>query len=187
MSRPSKLTPAQWGEVERRLLTGETARALGREFKISEAGIRKKLGANQSTGSQSAQVRKAAEQIAAANEALELLPPAHRHVAVTLAEQLRSISTSLASAAELGAKTAHRLHALANSEVAKVDDAKPLASIESLRNVGVLTKLANDSAHVPLNLLAANKGQAPSSPFQQMTDEQLGATIASMQAKIRGK
>ena len=32
-----------------------------------------------------------------------------------------------------------------------------MASIESLRNVGVLTKLANDSSHIALNLLAANK------------------------------
>jgi len=56
-----------------------------------------------------------------------------------------------------GAATAHRLNALANSEVAKVDDSSPLSSLENLRGVGVLTKLANESANIALNLLAANK------------------------------
>lgn len=75
-------------------------------------------------------------------------------VAIGLAEKLRNISQSLASAAELGAATAHRLHALANSEVGKVDDAEPMASIENLRNIGVLTKLANESGHIAMGLLS---------------------------------
>lgn len=157
MGRPSKLTPAQWAEVEHRLLTGETARSLGREFGVSEAAIRKRFGANQSVSAQSSQVRTAAEKIAEANRALEALPPAQRGVAIDLAEKLRSISESLASAAELGARTAHRLQALANSEVAKVDDAEPMTSLENLKGVSALTKLANDSASIALNLLAANK------------------------------
>ena len=41
-----------------------------------------------------------------------------------------------------------------------MDDAEPMASLDSLRNVGVLTKLANDSSHIALNLLAANKDRA---------------------------
>lgn len=157
MARPSKLSPAQWVEIERRILAGETARALGKEFGISEAGIRKKFGANQTISAQSSQVRAAAEKIADANNALEALPIAQRGVAMGLAEKLRNISSSLASAAELGARTAHRLQALANTEVAKVDDAEPLASAASLKGVMVLTKLANDSASIALNLLAANK------------------------------
>ena len=81
---------------------------------------------------------------------------AHREY-LSLAEKLRSISSSLASAAELGAKTSHRLHALANAEVAKVDDAEPLQSLDALRGVGVLTKLANDSAQIAVGLLTANR------------------------------
>ena len=38
-----------------------------------------------------------------------------------------------------------------------MDDAEPMASLDSLRNVGVLTKLANESSHIALTLLAANK------------------------------
>jgi hypothetical protein len=157
MARPSKLSPSQWEALHKRLLAGETARALGREFSVSEAAIRKKYGANQKVSAQSSQVRTVAEKLAQAQTALEALPPAQQGVALDLADKLRNISSSLASAAELGAKTAHRLQSLANSEVAKVDDADPLASLGSLKSVGVLTKLANDSASIALNLLNANK------------------------------
>lgn len=165
MARPSKLTPEQWAEVERRLPV-EGASALAREFGISEAGIRKKFGSNQTVSSKSSKVREVAHKLAQAQTALAELPVRQQYVALSLAEKLRNISTSLASAAELGAATAHRLHALANSEVAKVDDAEPLASLDKLRNVGVLTELGNKSAHVALNLMAANKEQ-----IQKLNDD----------------
>lgn len=92
-----------------------------------------------------------------------------QYIAVSLAEKLRNISQSLASAAEHGAATAHRLNALANGEVSRVDDADPMASLENLRNVGVLTKLANDSSHIALNLLAANKDR-----MQKMDEDGAG-------------
>lgn len=188
MGRPSKLTPAQWSEVERRFLAGETARALGREFGVSEAAIRKKFGAHQSVCSQGSQVRNVAEKLAEAEIALQALPSTQRSAAVDLAEKLRSISQSVAAAAELGARTGHRLHALANSEVGKVDDADPLSveSITALRGVGVLTKLANESLAPALNLLSANKERlrepleaADAMPSADMTDEQLVAIAAA--------
>lgn len=90
------------------------------------------------------------------------MPIAQQYAAMNLADKLRAISSSLASAAELGAKTAHRLHALAHNEVSKVDDSAPLCpeSIEALKGVGVLTKLANDSSQIAVNLLNANRDAA---------------------------
>lgn len=164
MGRPSKLTAMQWASVERRLMQGESASALAREFGISEAAIRKRFGKFESVGVKSAKVREVAQILADADMALQTLAPSQRAVAIDMAEKLRNISGSLASAAELGAKTAHRLNALANTEVNKVDDANPLASLEELRSVGVLTKLANDSSHIALNLLAANKGRFEETP-----------------------
>ena len=152
MARPSKLSPDQRAEIARRLAAGEGLRALAREFDVGPATI-----SRLSVSEQPEQIRAVAKQVAAAQTALAALPVAQQYTALNLAEKLRNISSSLASAAELGAATAHRLHALANSEVSKVDDAEPMASIDSLRNVGVLTKLANDSSHIALNLLAANK------------------------------
>lgn len=152
MGRPSKLRPEQWAEIDRRLVAGEGVRALAREFGVSPSRI-----SERHVPEQAERIRNVAEQLVDAQKALAALPVNQQYTAVSLAEKLRSISTSLASAADLGAKTSHRLQALANSEVAKVDDAKPMESIENLRNVGVLTKLANDSASIALNLLAANK------------------------------
>ena len=151
MARPSKLTPEQWKAVERRVLDGESIRSLAKEFGVSEGAIRQRVS------TQTTHVRNVAEKLASAQTALAELPIRQQYIAVSLADKLRNISTSLASAAELGAATAHRLQALANSEVAKIDDADPLVSIESLKGVAVLTKLANESAATGLNLLSANK------------------------------
>jgi hypothetical protein len=153
MARPSKLSPEQWQEIERRLAANEKAADLAREFKVNQSQISRRVT------QVSQKVREVAQVVAQAQTALAELPPAQQYNALTLAAKLRSISDSLASAAELGAKTAHRLHALANSEVGKVDDADPLAedSVAALKGVSALTKLANDSASIALNLLAANK------------------------------
>jgi hypothetical protein len=151
MGRRSKLTDAQWGEIERRMLEGEPVRALAREFGVSEAAIRGRKSA------QVAEIKTVAHQIVATERAIQALPIPAQITAHNLAAKLRAISDNLASAAHYGAATAHRLQALANAEVGKVDDADPLESIDSLKSVGVLTKLANDSASIALNLLAANK------------------------------
>lgn len=152
MARPSKLTPQQWSEIERRIAGGEVLRELAKEFGVSPAAISRK-GFTQ----QSKRVQEVAQKLAVVQTELAELPMHQQHMAVTLADKLRNISDSLASAADLGAKTAHRLQALANSEVGKVDDADPLASVETLKGVSALTRLANDSASIALNLLAANK------------------------------
>lgn len=151
MARPSKLSPEQWQDIERRLSAGESPSALAREFGVHPSQVTRRV-------SHVAQkVRDVAQQVAKAQTALAELPPQQQYNALSLADKLRSISTSLASAAELGAKTSHRLQALANSEVGKVDDAAPMESLEALKGVSALTKLANDSASIALNLLAANK------------------------------
>jgi transposase-like protein len=154
MARPPKLSPEQRAEVVRRLAEGEGVRALAREFGVDPSVI-SRLGVAQQTQ----QVRVVAQQVAAAQTALAALPVAQQYTALTLADKLRNISCSLASAAELGAATAHRLSALANTEVAKIDDASVLsdASMGAMRGVAALTKLANDSSSIALNLLAANK------------------------------
>ena len=107
----------------------------------------------------SQELRNLAKDHAKTHSAIAALPPARQYQVLSLSEQLRNISGSLACAAELGAKTAHRLHALANAEVGKVDDAAPLAaeSLDALKGVSVLTKLANESSQLAVNLLSANR------------------------------
>lgn len=151
MARPSKLSPAQWQDVEKRLLAGEGASDLAREFGVHPSQITRRV-------SQVTQkVREVAQKVAIAQTALAELPVAQQYNALSLAEKLRSISNSLASGAELGAKNFHRLSALANTELQKVDDANPASSEGSLKAAAILTKMANDAAMTPINLLAANK------------------------------
>lgn len=178
MPRPSKLTLEQWAEIERRCAEGEITRALAREFGVDEAAIRRRVNPH------TPQIKKVAEKVVEARAALAELPVSQQYIALNLADKLRSISVSLASAAELGAKTAHRLHALANGEVSKVDDADPLASIDALRNVGVLTKLGNESAHVALNLLSANKEAVAKLNDKEGQESQSGLAVAHMSTDV---
>ena len=153
MGRKSKLSEAQWSELFARKAEGESNRSLAEQYGISETSIREreaKIG-------KTVEVQKVARMIYETDAALKSLPRTQQITAQNLAEKLKAISNSLASAAELGAKTAHRLHALANGEVAKVDDADPLKSMEALKGVSVLTKLANDSSQIAVNLLSANR------------------------------
>lgn len=151
MGRPSKLTDAQWEEVKRRHLAGESLGSLEREFRISRQAIQKKIGDS------IVAVKSVANQLVSSEAALRKLPTQDKLLALSLADDLRAISSHLASAAKYGSATAHRLSALAHSEVAKIDDADPLQSMEALRGVAALTKMANDSSVIGVNLLAANK------------------------------
>lgn len=153
MGRKSKLTAVQWAEIDKRRIEGESRRALAKEYGVSEAAIRER---EQKIG-RAPTVQKVAKMIVETDAALSALPISAQISAQNLASKLKSISASLASAAEQGAATAHRLSALANSEVAKVDDSNPLESVEALKGVSALTRLANDSASIALNLLAANR------------------------------
>lgn len=171
MGRPSKLSPEQWAEIERRITDGEVLRDLAKEFDVSPAAISRK-GFTQ----QSKRVQEVAQQVAKAQTALAELPVAQQYTALSLADKLRSISSSLAAGAELGAKNFHRLNALANAELQKVNDAAVLTddtSMAALKTVSVLTKMANDAASSPINLLAANK-----ETVKRINDEGAGADDA---------
>lgn len=153
MGRNSKLTESQWDEIGRRLINGETGRALSREFKVSESAIRKRFGA------QTKEVKSVANQLVAAETAFKSLPISAQISARTLADRLVSVSEHLCGAAEYGAATSHRLAGIAHNKVAEIDDAAPLSaeSIESLKGIAVLTKMANESSEIGVNLLRANK------------------------------
>jgi phage-related tail protein len=163
MGRPSKLTPTQWEEVGRRLSAGETAASLSREFQVSETVISKRFS----------QFPK--DTIAKLGKELAQLTPAAQTAAVSLADELRSISGHLAAAARYGSATAHRLQALAHGEVQKIDDADPLQSLDALKGVQALTRVANESAATGLALLGANrdanKGKSDPVPLSLTSDD----------------
>lgn len=168
MGRKSSLTPEQWAEVERRhLVDGESINSLAEEFGINESSIRRKIKPNKAEQPKTAKplrvlaqekvdadkaVRRIAEQISE-------LPIARQQIVSDLARKLSNISEHLASAAEFGAATAHRLSGIAHAKVSEIDDATPLdpQGIETLKGIAVLTRMANESSEIGLNLLRANK------------------------------
>jgi hypothetical protein len=153
MARPSKLSPEQWSEVMRRHAAGEGVRALAREYGVDESTVRAKVNP------QSPQVRAVAQKLADAHRDLAELPIPQQYMAVSLAEQLRSLSKGYMLAAEVATRTGYRAHSLANAEMQRVDDSAPLSpeSVEALKHVAVLTKIGNDALVPASNLLAANK------------------------------
>lgn len=168
MGRKSALTPDQWIEVERRhVIGGESVNSLAKEFGVNEAAIRRKINPNKSEQKKGTlplkELAKAKVQADAwqrdISEKISELPYAKQQIVSDLARRLTNISGHLAGAAEYGAATAHRLSGIAHAKVQEIDDAAPLnaESIEALKGVAVLTRLANDSSTIGMNLLSANK------------------------------
>ena len=151
MGRKSKLTDKQWAEVERRMLEGEPTRALAREFGVSEAAIRARKAAHVE------QIKTVANQIVATERAVMALPLDARITAHNYASKLRAITENMLDGANLQAANFHRLSALAQTELMKVDDADPMTSADRLKSHMVLTSAANEAAKTPVALLSANK------------------------------
>lgn len=153
MGRPSKLTDAQWAEVHQRIIKGEKPADLAREYGVSKTRISARFSGRFET------VQAVANQILSAETALKALPVSEQVQAISILDDLRALSHHLTGAAKFGAATAHRLNGIAHAKVQEIDDAAPLGaeSMETLKSVAVLTKIANDSATIGLNLLAANK------------------------------
>lgn len=151
MGRKSKLSDRQWENIGKRLLAGEKASALAREYKVSPTSISEKFS------ERTKRVKATASLVIETEQILKALPISEQIAVNSLADELRAISMHLAGAGKYGAATAHRLSGLAHSEVQKIDDAEPLHSIEALKGVSALTRLANDSAEIGLGLLKANK------------------------------
>lgn len=153
MGRPSKLTEAQWEEIRKRLLAGEKAADLSREYGVSKTRISERVSKRVEN------IKTVANQIVAAEVSLRSLPVSEQNDALSLADDLKSISKHLAGAGRYGAATAHRLSGIAHMKVSEIDDATPLdqAGIETLKGIAVLTRMANESSEIGLNLLRANK------------------------------
>lgn len=153
MARPSKLTDAQWEKIGKRLLDGESASSLAREFGVGKATISERFANRLKT------VKEAANQIVAAESTLGKLNVSEQIAARSLADRLKAISGHLAGAAEFGAATAHRLAGIANAKLQQVDDSQPLSeeSRTALTDVAALSKMANEASQIGMNLLKANQ------------------------------
>lgn len=177
MGRKSAITPDQFAQIERRhLIDGVSIRALAKEYGVDEKAIRRRISPQKSALENDAKplLALASEKIEADAKVRDIsaqiaaLPAARQSTLNDLIPKLVSISGHLASGAEYGAATFHRLSALAHQEVAKIDDAEPLKSSDALRGIAALTTLANEAAKTPINLLAANKNGGIQIPVPEL-------------------
>ena len=158
MGRKSKLTESQWEEIRKRLMMGEKTRSLAKEFGVSPSNISERFSERVN------EIRTVAARVVAAEDAIKTveaevrsLPVSERISVLALVEDMRTISTHLSGAARYGAATAHRLAAIANSQVEKIDDVNPMESQEVLQGISALTKMSNEAAKTGLDLIMASK------------------------------
>ncbi len=151
MSRPCKLTPQQQIDIFERILKGDKPADIAREVGLSKGRISQMFAARAHL------IRDTAKATAEAEKMMNSMPVVDQILARTLANELKEISSNLASAARYGAQIAHRLNGIAHCQVETVDDANPENSMRALQNIAVLTKIANSSAEIGLGLLKANK------------------------------
>lgn len=179
MGRPSKLSDKQKAEIQKRLLANEKPADLAREFKVSPATISRLFAKPLE------EIKAVANQLVSAEDALKKLGVSQQLAALQLADELRATSMHLATAAKFGAATANRLSGIAHMAVQKIDDSKPIGpeSIESLKGVAVLTKMANDSAAIGLNLLAANKDTVKRLNEEPPPEAKVGADMTLEEAQ----
>jgi hypothetical protein len=170
-TRPrGKLSEKTWQEVAHRFIVGnESASALGREYGVSEAAIRKRCG------SKKCELKTLSNQIVTISDKYLELEHGSRVIVDDLVTHLKVISSNLGAAAANGAITAAALSRMAIKQIAKVDEDEPLEGIAHLNTVGVLTKLSNESASLGMQLIAANRDVGKGGG-----QEQIAAALANL-------
>lgn len=167
MGRKSALTPEQWAEVEHRhIVKGESLNSLAAEFGVNESSLRKKVGRKRNDQESvreelrdlAARKARADRDMKKVTEEIEALPVVRQMIVSDLALKLTNISTHIASSAEHMASASHRLAAMMRDQIDKIDEVDPLRkSAPEIAAAAALGRLANDAAHIPLNLLKANQ------------------------------
>ena len=150
MGTQKRLTQAEWATLEKRLMAGESARSLAREYGNTEAAIRHRFGQVKKI-----KINDAAVKLVEARQAIESLPPTLRPQVNALADTLQQISEMAARSAELAARTAYRMSHIANVQASKLDEENP--DVETARMVAGFTDTANKAFHQPMELMKAHK------------------------------
>jgi hypothetical protein len=102
-----------------------------------------------------------------------VLPVSAQITAQTYASKLRAMGDNMLSAASLNAATSHRLAAIANAQVSKVDDADPMASADVLKSVAALTEMSNRSGEQAMKLIVASSKDGGMKPPGEDQDRRL--------------
>jgi hypothetical protein len=152
MGRKSKLTDAQWREIEQRLLNGESGNALAKEFGIAASSLREKTAHVKV-------IKESVNQIVEAEVKIQALPISAQITAHSYAARLRQISSGLLETAANGVATSARLSSIARKkadELKDIDLEKESDSVR-LKTIIAINRAANEAASVGIDLMKANK------------------------------
>lgn len=145
------MTDAQWAIIGDRLLKGESASSLAREFGIAKSRISERFSQRTKT------VKATATKLAEAEIEMQALSIPEQMMARNLADDLKAISFHLAGSAKYGAMNSHRLNYIANLQVQKIDEIDPMSTAQHLHAVVSLTDGANEASKTGINLIRANQ------------------------------
>ena len=150
MGRKPKFDERQLEEIKRRVAAGEPLRALAREFNCAASTI------SMHCSRKVERIKNAANKVFEADRALDALPVNERGVALSLADNMKSMALSLSRLAAVGAGTAVHLATLAQE---RAKDAKLQAPKDGSKDGSKVDKAVMDDVN-SLNF-AAGRAAAP--------------------------
>jgi hypothetical protein len=167
MGRKPRITEDKWIEVKEARLSGMPFAALSKKFGISKTRIIDKIG------DRSTKIKNAAESLKCVIDEIDSLPIEDRGSVVNLANELREISSNLASAARYGSVTAEKLAKLAAHKAINIQEDVDLEDCDrSLKVVLALTRTANEASSIGMGLVSTNKNmienQANKLPIEEV-------------------
>lgn len=151
MGRRSNLTDKQWEGILVRIIKGEKAADLAKEYNVSKSAVSMHISKRAES------IKTVAKQVVEADAAFSALPMFEKIETLSLIDELKAISLHMAGAAKFQSMTSHRLSKMANDQVDKIDEINPRNSEDILQGISALTRIANDASQIPLGLLNANK------------------------------
>ena len=149
----SKRIPEEvWTDMTKRLTTGSTMTALAKEYGIPATTISAKLGKRVES------IRAAAARASKLYMATEIVRGEDNNSLTSLTEELKIISTNLASAARHGAQVANKTAKLANFTAKLLAETEEVGeNMKHLRTIAAYMAVSNEAAKTALTLVAANK------------------------------
>lgn len=153
MGRPSKLSDKQKDEIRKRLLAGEKAIDLAKEYKIDRAAITRTFS------QQIATIKNVANQIVAVDEAFSKMPVAQQIATIQEADHMKAMSNHLLQGGSKAASLFHRFSNLAAIHSDKLDESD-LDSEESntiRKTIAQCLSIANNAALIPMDIMKVSK------------------------------
>lgn len=155
MGRPSKLSDAQKDDIRKRLLSGEKAIDLAKEYKIDRAAITRMFS------QQIATIKDVANQIVSVDVALSKMPVAQQIATIQEADHKRAMNEHLMQGGVKAASLFHRFSNLAAMHSDKLDETD-LDSDESntiRKTIAQCLSIANNAALIPMDIARLDKAK----------------------------